>query len=601
MTENRTIDGLIRAQAELFPHGAALCAPDGRAAMTYRELSELIVRITEFLRSKGIGRNDCLAVVLPNGPELAAAFLCVAAAAVCAPLNPSSRDSELRFDFTDLQVKGLIALAGEFDTARAVACELQIPIFDLQPVEDGPAGAFVLDSDVHRDSVPHESAKPEDVALVLHTSGTTARPKIVPLSHRNLCRSAENIRTTLQLTPTDRCLNVMPLFHIHGLIGACLSSLCAGGSVVCCPPFDAGRFFNWWQSVDPTWYTAVPTIHQAVLAQWHRQDQKPVRSRLRLIRSSSSALPPVVMQQLESVFGVPVLESYGMTEASHQMASNPLPPRPRKAGSVGLPAGPDMAIMNEAGELQPAGTIGELVIRGENVTVGYLNNPAANSAAFTHGWFRTGDHGWQDEDGYFVLTGRLKELVNRGGEKIAPREVDDALLEYPGVAQAVSFAVPHPRLGEDLATAVVLRSNTAVSEAELRGFALSRLTLSKVPSRILFVDDIPKGGTGKVQRIGLYEKLKDRFIPEYEPPTGEAEPAIADLWREVLDRAQIGAYDNFFFLGGDSLLAGRLVSRIVATFDVEFSLQDMFQCPTIRDQAQVIELRLIDLISRSTE
>lgn len=598
---DRTLRDMICRQAARSPEATALRAPERATPLTYSELASHIDQVCRFLRQQGIGRQDAVAVVLPNGPEMATAFVSIASACVCAPLNPNYRESEFQFYFDDLKVKGLVLLSGSSSPARAVAELTGVPIFELVSTLESPAGTFSLCCDQPGHPIPEEAALPAHVALVLHTSGTTARPKIVPLSQGNLCQSANNIRRTLQLTPGDRCLNVMPLFHIHGLIGALLSSLSAGAGVVCCPPFDAERFFEWFETIDPTWFSAVPTIHQAILAQIDRSGKSPAKSSLRLIRSSSASLPPAVMERLELAFGVPVLESYGMTEATHQMASNPLPPRERKPGSVGLPAGPDMGIMNDSGELLQADTIGEIVIRGPNVTAGYANNPAANATAFTNGWFRTGDQGWRDADGYYRLTGRLKELINRGGEKVAPREVDDVLLEFPGIAQAVTFAVPHARLGEDVAAAVVLRNGAAVTEKELRDFAISRLAACKVPSRVVFVNEIPKGGTGKVQRIGLHEKLQHLLTADYVEPRNDAETALARMWRELHQCERIGVHDNFFSLGGDSLLAGRLVSRIAADFDIDFPLSEIFQAPTIGEQAVRVEQRLIDQIVEEGE
>jgi oxalate---CoA ligase len=299
----------------------------------------------------------------------------------------------------------------------------------------------------------------------------------------------------------------MPLFHIHGLIAATLSSLAAGASVSCTPGFNALKFFTWFDEVRPTWYTAVPTMHQAILARAGRNLESIEAGRLRFVRSSSASLPPQVMIELEETFGVPVIEAYGMTEAAHQMASNPLPPAPRYAGCVGLAAGPELGIMDEAGQLLPPGALGEVVIRGENVTTGYENNPSANASAFTNGWFRTGDQGTLDEAGYLRLTGRLKELINRGGEKISPLEVDAVLLDHPAVEQAVTFGMPHSMLGEDIAAAVVLREGASTSERDIRDFVAVRLASFKVPRRVLFLTEVPKGPTGKVQRIGLAKQL----------------------------------------------------------------------------------------------
>jgi acyl-CoA synthetase (AMP-forming)/AMP-acid ligase II len=330
---------------------------------------------------------------------------------------------------------------------------------------------------------------------------------MVPLTQRNITASARHIVGTLNLSPDDTCLNIMPLFHIHGLMAAVLSSLAAGAQVWCSPGFNPLKFFGWLDDVRPSWYTAVPTMHQTILARVERNPEVIDRSRLRLIRSSSASLPSAVMGQLEERFRAPVIESYGMTEASHQMASNPLPPRERKPGSVGVAAGPEVAVMDETGTLLPSGSVGEVVIRGPNVTRGYAANPEANAKAFTDGWFRTGDQGVLDEEGYLRLTGRLKELINRGGEKISPLEVDEVLMDHPAVQQVVTFAMPHDALGEDVAAAVVLRQGQTVTERALGDFAAERLADFKLPRKIVFLEEIPKGATGKLQRIGLASKL----------------------------------------------------------------------------------------------
>jgi acyl-CoA synthetase (AMP-forming)/AMP-acid ligase II len=351
------------------------------------------------------------------------------------------------------------------------------------------------------------AAEASDEALVLHTSGTTARPKIVPLTGANLAASARHIGATLRLGAGDVCLNIMPMFHIHGLIGATLSSLAAGAAVACTTGFNAIRFLSQAEEVGATWYSAVPTMHQAILQRSEREKERARALKLRLIRSSSASLPPQVMASLEDLFGCPVVESYGMTEAAHQMTSNPLPPAPRKPGSVGPAAGPEVAIMDDAGNLLPQGEIGEVVIRGPNVTRGYADNPEANAKSFTNGWFRTGDQGLLDEDGYLKLTGRIKEIINRGGENISPLEIDTVIMDHPAVAQVVTFALPHPLLGEDVGAAVVLRDGSSATEAEIREFCAKHLAAFKIPRKVLFMKEIPKGATGKLQRIGLAEKL----------------------------------------------------------------------------------------------
>jgi oxalate---CoA ligase len=490
-------------------NASAIGAPEGVPPLSYAKLQDLTRKTLAKLNGLGIGRDDRVAIVLPNGPEMAAAFVSIAASATTAPLNPSYRADEFEFYLGDLKAKALVLEAGSDSPARTVAKKLSVPVLELKPERSEGAGYFSLvPLDAMRGKpVRGGLAGSEDTALVLHTSGTTSRPKIVPLLQRNVLASAEHIGATLALTPNDVCLNIMPLFHIHGLIAATLSSLGAGAQVCCTPGFNALKFFAWFDEIRPSWYTAVPTMHQAILGRADRNRDVLTRSRLRFIRSSSASLPPQVMVELEKTFGVPVLESYGMTEAAHQMASNPLPPRPRKPGSVGIAAGPEVAILDDSGGLLGLGIIGEVAIRGPNVTPGYEANPEANAKAFSNGWFRTGDQGVLDDEGYLRLTGRLKELINRGGEKISPLEVDEVLMDHPAVAQVVTFGMPHDKLGEDVAAAVVLRDGQTATERELRDFAATRLADFKVPRKILILNEIPKGATGKLQRIGLAAKL----------------------------------------------------------------------------------------------
>jgi acyl-CoA synthetase (AMP-forming)/AMP-acid ligase II len=497
---NATLNALLANGAAAAP---AIRAP-GRPALSYAGLRDLAAATIARLNGIGIGRNDRVAIVLPNGPEMAAAFIAIGAGATTAPLNPAYRADEFNFYLTDLKAKALVVQKGVATEARDVAAKLGVAVLELVPGEN--AGSFTLEGGAPAQAAKPGAAEAGDIALVLHTSGTTARPKIVPLSQANICASARHIGATLSLSPADACLNIMPLFHIHGLIAAVLSSLGAGGAVICTPGFDALRFFRLLDEERPSWYTAVPTMHQTILTRADRNAEIIERAKLRFIRSSSASLPGPVMEQLEAVFGCPLVESYGMTEASHQMASNPLT-GPRKPGSVGRAAGPKVAIMDDDGTILPQGEIGEVVIRGPNVTAGYEANPDANAKAFTNGWFRTGDQGALDAEGYLTLTGRLKELINRGGEKVSPLEVDGVLSAHPAVAQALTFAMPHAKLGEEVAAAVVLREGAECTERELRDFAAQQLADFKVPRKVVFLPEIPKGATGKLMRIGLAEKL----------------------------------------------------------------------------------------------
>ena len=503
---------MIQHLHHLLQRGAsaapALGAP-GRRDMTHDELRALVDRTIAQLNALGVGRNDRLAIVLPNGPEMAACFVAAACGTATAPLNPAYRAEEFEFYLSDLNARALVVERGSLSPAVEVARRMGVPLIELVPDEAAGAGSFTLECAQPPQSPAQQPglAEPGDVSMVLHTSGTTSRPKIVPLSQANLCASAQHIARTLAFTPADRGLNIMPLFHIHGLIAGVLTPLSAGSMVFCTPGFNALKFFAWMDEARPTWYTAVPTMHQAILTRASKNADVIARHPLRFVRSSSSSMPPQVIHELEAVFGAPLIESYGMTEATHQMASNPLPPAVRKPGSVGVAAGPQVAIMAEDGTLLPRGATGEIVIRGPNVTAGYENNPKANAEAFVDGWFRTGDQGVMDAEGYLTITGRLKEIINRGGEKVSPREVDEILMDHPAVAQVVCFGMPHPKLGEEVAAAVVLREGQVATERDLQSFVAGRAADFKVPKKILILDEIPKGATGKLQRIGLAAKL----------------------------------------------------------------------------------------------
>jgi len=503
-SETNLLDLLAGGEADADAVGSTVAPP-----LSFRALRHQVDCSIDTLNALGIGRGDRVAMVMPNGPTMAAAFMSIAAAAAACPLNPAFREEEFAFYLADLRARALLVERGSTSAAIAVARRLGIRLLEAVAVGDAAGAVDIVAADCPRaaPAVVRGPAAAGDVALILHTSGTTSRPKIVPLTHANLHASAVNVAATLQLTPADRHMNVMPLFHIHGLVAGLLAPLAAGSSVVCTPGFSALRFFAWMAECRPTWITAVPTMHQAIVARGDRDCRRAIGRQLRLLRSSSAAMPPQLISKLEGLFDAPLIEAYGMTEAAHQMASNPLPPGRRKPGTVGPAAGVELAIMDDAGQLLAAGATGEIVIRGPGVTAGYENNPQANASAFVDGWFRTGDQGVIDGDGYLCITGRLKEIINRGGEKISPREVDEVLMDHPAVAQAVTFGLPHPGLGEDVGAAIVLHPGQTLSERELRGFAASRLAEFKVPRRIVFVEEIPKGATGKLQRIGLAVRL----------------------------------------------------------------------------------------------
>jgi len=496
-----TLRDLLAIGAPFHP---ALVVPEGGPVVTYNFLRNQVESLVASLQTFGLGRGDRIAMALPNGIEIITAFFAITAtSATAAPLNPAYTTEEFRFYLEDIEVKALIVPPGGGEHARAAAPAGTLLIEALLSSAGQVRFAIAQPSPLPR---KHTDPTPEDVALFLHTSGTTSRPKGVPLSHANLLASAAHVAATYALTPDDVSLCVMPLFHVHGLVASTLATFHAGGTVIIPPRFSASAFWPAVKTHRVTWYTAVPTIHQVLLTRTD-EDRAPTSgtSGLRFIRSCSSALAPATMAGLEARLGCPVLEAYGMTEAAHQMTSNSLPPGERRPGSVGHGTGVQIAIMDDAGTLLPAGSQGEVVIKGPNVTRGYHNNPEANVAAFTNGWFRTGDQGVLDAAGYLTLVGRLKELINRGGEKISPREIDEVLLTHPAVAEAVCFGVPDAKYGEEIVAAVVLRA--AASEADLVAHCRERLAIFKVPKAIYVVTQIPRTATGKIQRRAVATAL----------------------------------------------------------------------------------------------
>jgi acyl-CoA synthetase (AMP-forming)/AMP-acid ligase II len=482
------------------PSQVAVAVSGAGPTVTYEELRQQVQTLAEDLREMGLGRGDRIAMALPNGLELIASFLAASVVGTAAPLNPAYRVDEFRFYLEDTGARALILRPGGAEEARTAAGD-HVLVIEARLDNEGRvrlSSARTVGPRRH-----DQDPSPDDTALVLHTSGTTSRPKRVPLSHSNLMISARNVAGTYELTKDDVSLCVMPLFHVHGLVASTLATLFAGGTVVVPPKFNPLTFWATVSEHRATWYSAVPTIHQVLLA---RSKSRPAGAEyLRFIRSCSASLAPQTMAGMEERFGVPVLEAYGMTEAAHQMASNPLPPAVRKPGSVGSGTAVEIGILTEKGELLPAGTVGEVSIKGPNVFGGYEGNPEANAASFSNGWFRTGDQGFLDGDGYLTLVGRIKELINRGGEKISPREIDEVLLTHPAVAEACCFGIEDRVYGEEVAAAVVLSG--PATEAELKAHCIESLSDFKCPKVIYVVEAIPRTATGKIQRRNVAAEI----------------------------------------------------------------------------------------------
>jgi oxalate---CoA ligase len=551
----------------------------------------------------GLTRNDVVTVVMPDGPALLSTILGVASVAICAPFNPALRNAEMESYLRDLSASALIIDRTVDLQVREIACRLGMAVLDFERSlgVSGPASQA-------------GQAQASDTALVLQTSATTGKPRLVPLTHSNLRAMAANTLRILHLTREDRFLSIMPLFHLTGLLSS-LAQLLAGGSVISTSGFDSSRFLNWLEQFHPTWYTAAPALHNAIVPLVEKRPDVLDRFPLRFARSIGAPLPQSLLADLERTLRVPVLEGYGMTEAG-MVASNAPPPLKRKPGSVGQSAGPEVAIMGDAESFLPAGCEGEIAVRGPAVIQGY-RNAEADESVFRGGWFLTGDIGHLDEEGFLFVTGRTKDIINRGGEKVLPVEIDEVLSGHPSVSEAVAFGVPHPTLGEDVAAAVVLVPGASVTSVGLRRFVAARLADFKVPRRIVFLDAIPKGPTGKALRTKLAEqfqieeslregtarKPKEAALADLyrDPapveatdaprPLEAAETRLAAIWRHVLGIPYVGVDDDFFALGGDSLSAALMLVELQEELKSDqdlFNAVEFFDHPTVASLARLV-------------
>ncbi len=561
MQPTHTTASLIAIHTRRQPDAVAISAP-GRPGLTYGGLGALFKRVAAELGGFGVKRDRRVALALPAGPEAAVATLAVMHCATCLPLNPASREPEFEASLRRMRADFLVVPAGGGSEAAAAAATLGIPLIQLDPRLDGPAGEFYI-CGAGRKAAP-EPPGPDEVAVVMQTSGTTARPKVVPLTHAMICASALQSLASMALVPQDRFLSVVSTQHIAG-VSLMLASLAGGINVFCAPGFYRARYFDWMEEFRPTWLWAAPTMLADLLPKARANRALIERCPQRFIRVGAAALPAALQAEAEEVFRAPVVANYGMTEAGPLITTNPLPPGKRKPGSSGLPAGTEVLI----------DSVGEILVRGPNVMRGYEDDPAANGDAFVDGWFRTGDLGFLDEEGYLFVTGRVKELINRGGQKVSPREVESVLMSHPSVAEAVAFAMPHERLSEEVAAAVVPRDGAALTEADLRAFAALRLADFKVPAQVAVLAEIPKGPYGKVQRTGLAKQLglrAHRADAGPEPSVAGATPvekALAEIWSRILRVENVGVHDDFFQLGGDSFALSLVVTEIEERFGID--------------------------------
>ena len=563
-------------------------------SLTYCDLLDATAKIGTRLKANKITSNDVVAIIGRNQLSLTQCILATIDSAICAPLDHHSTTAELQKLLAQLGAAALIADESIDSAELAQATQSAgIPVWRLTTGANGKASLEIArGTDVKRTII--NQPYPEDTALILPSSGTTGTPKLIPLTQLNLLTSARSISNSLQLTETDRCLNVMPLYHIHGLVGATLATLCSGGSVVFGGEFDEQSFPGYLAEYQPTWYTAVPTIHRAVTRVLKSQNAGNFVHHLRFVRSCSSALHPDQFNALTKTFNVPVIEAYGMTEASHQIASNPLPPLTQKPGSVGLPCGTEVSIFDDnSNAIKAADTVGEIAIRGVSVAQQNFHANASTTDKVNSEWLRTGDLGYFDRDGYLFLTGRSKEMINRGGEKISPHEIDEVLLGHPAISKVAAFALPHETLGEDVAIAVVLTEPGIATKKDIRQFASERLSLFKVPANIYFTVEIPTTTTGKPRRLELSKFYQSQTtvpasaqIDTLNPEELSTQQVVLDLCRELLPEKSISLDDNFFSIGGDSISATRLISRLKDQLGVDVSLREVFHSETLRELAR---------------
>lgn len=587
---------LFSGLAATAGHVQAIVAP-GRPSLRFADVPPHLVAIRAALHRFGITRGDRVAVVLPRGPEMALCYLGVAACATFVPLNPQFTEDEFHRYLSRLRPRAVIAGEGHDRTVRSVAAMLGIEIIELTSLASGPAGAFALDGRSRGTARPPEWADEDDIAVILLTSGTTSTQKLVPLRHRHLIAYARGMKTAYGLGSADRCLHVVPMFHGHGLKSSLLSPLAAGSGVVCPAVVDVPSIFTAMATLQPTWYSANPTVHQAILDGVDQHRDMLRHTKLRFIIAGSGRLDPKIVRGLEDTFGVPVVEGYSMSETGN-LTSNPLPPRGRKRGTVGVPMFNEVRIVDANGGMAGPGQQGEVVARGPGVFDGYLDDPHANAAAFVDGWFRTGDLGWFDDDGYLTLTGRIKDVINRGGEKIAALEVENVLADHPAVGRVCVFGIPHPTLGEEVVASVIPAAAAQASEDAIRGFARQRLAPFKVPRRIFFTTAFPTSASGKIDKRRLAQLGADLLaapsVPAHRDVSGDGrsvlEADIAALWRSVLGERAVGIDEDFFLSGGDSLKAMELYAAIHARLGIDLDLRHIFDAgATVAGLADLIE------------
>ena len=586
----QTVPQLLRNQATERGSACALKTASGQQ-LTYTQLHERVSGLVEQLRAFGIQRHTRVGIVLPNGMDMSVVLLATTSACIAAPLNPLFKEQEFQSYFDEIEIDCIITTAAD-SFAKSVAKQAGMPVLELSwdgtALQASPSAPNIFSAGApERDAL--SEIDPDAKALVLLTSGSTGRSKRVPLTHRNLCASAADVCRSLLLQPTDICLSMWEQFHIGGITDLLLAPLASGGQVICTSGFDAHQFFDVLTQFEPTWFQGVPTTLGELLTVATRKGPL-AKSSLRFIRSVAAALPPELMKRVEDVFGVPVVQTYGMTEAAPLIASNPLPPRIRKPGSSGPSCGTEISVRRDDGSEASSNERGQIFIKGENVISGYEKGANGSETAWPDGWFNTGDIGYLDADGYLFLTGRTKQQINRGGEKISPDEVEEALLAHPDVAEAAAFSIDHSTLGEDVAAAVVLKPGKSFDPSSIRQLVAERLAHFKVPRSLVQIGSLPRTAIGKVSREALKASVASQRNDEpSESPKTSLEKILADVWKDELGVQSVGMDDDFSQLGGDSLSYTRLLLAVERLLSIELDMSELDDNLTVRRLSILIE------------
>ena len=588
---NFSIPEWIKYWADCQPESPAILAPDVRP-LNYSDLFQEILRVVHQLQNAGLHRNDRVALIFPNGINLALAILGTSSCMTCIPVNPALREQELRSYLDTTGATAILTSGSKNNAAQRIARDLRLPLITLADI--GEENETSRSSTILADSIRvEELATAEDTAILLPTSGTTSQPKAVVISHKSACADAGDIHQWLQLGTRDRCLGLMPLYHVHALIAGLLTTILSGGSFVSTPGFSPDGFFRWMEEFRPTWYSAVPTVHRSVVDHASEtKNQSVLRShRLRFARSAAAPLPTQLLSQIEDTLGIPLIETYGMTELRTFITANPTPPRQRKLGSVGVEVGHKLGIIGPNDNPLPPGEHGEVVVYTHHSDVrNYVHEDSDGSHSQENAFFRTGDVGKLDHEGYLFITGRIKETIIRGGTNVSPLEIETALLSHREIVEAVAFPITHKTLGQDIAAAVVLNTGSFVDATEIRKYTFENLADFKVPSQVIIVDQIPRSLMGKVSRLRMEELLVAELKPQKADGQTDTECTLVDIFSEVLDRDDVGINDNFFALGGDSLQGDQVINRINHHFSSELTPDVLFRNPTIAELTGEIPL-----------